>query len=269
MSPATLRSRCNAARVPCHHTAAACYFMGCKGEQPCVFSASHEFCETPLLFHCCLFRSPGFWHKPLREIVGSGTNLKPYNLLYLKVPLYSETNSLSVDSVYEPLLLFSLGILSGSGKYTPWGHIPPALQRAGRVRLGSFGTVGMRIAYRSLCQSNLLLLYPYGQRARTSPKPLRIVICRPKPTVMLCLIWHYNLGLTQNFNSFNTSHFLPNFLSSAQFMTYSRCDIDVEWTNESSVYISIRRILWQEATAVETLWNKPIVYHLFFKNIPY
>ena len=118
-SPLTISLQCIAAQVPCRPTAAACYFMGCKGEQPCAFSASHEFCETPLLFHCCLFLSPGFWHKLLREIVGSGTNLKPYNLLYLKVPLSSETNSLSIDSVYEPLLLFSPGIPSGSGKCTP------------------------------------------------------------------------------------------------------------------------------------------------------
>lgn len=39
--------------------------------------------------------------------MGSGNNLKPYNLLYLKVPLSSETNSLSLDLVYEPLLSFS------------------------------------------------------------------------------------------------------------------------------------------------------------------
>lgn len=50
-----------------------------------------------------LFLFPGFRHKPLREIEGSGNNLKPYNLLYLKVPLSSETNLLSLDSVHEPL----------------------------------------------------------------------------------------------------------------------------------------------------------------------
>lgn len=82
-------------------------FLGCEGEQPCVFSTSHEFCVTGLLFHFCLSLFPGFWHKPLREIVGSGNNLKPYNLQYLKVPLSSEANSLPLDSVYELLLLFS------------------------------------------------------------------------------------------------------------------------------------------------------------------
>lgn len=39
--------------------------------------------------------------------MGSGNNLKPYNLLFLKVPLSSETNSLSLDLVYAPLLSFS------------------------------------------------------------------------------------------------------------------------------------------------------------------
>lgn len=107
MSPATLGSLRNAAQVPYPCAGAACSFMGCKGERPCIFSASHEFCETAPLFHFCLFLFPGFWHKPLREIVGSGNNVMPYNLLYLKVPLSSEANSLSLDSVYDPLLLFS------------------------------------------------------------------------------------------------------------------------------------------------------------------
>lgn len=103
LSPAALRPLCHAAQVPCPRPAASCSFLGCKGERPCGFSASHEFCETALFFHCCLFLFPGFRHKPLREIEGSGNNLKPYNLLYLKVPLSSETNLLSLDSVHEPL----------------------------------------------------------------------------------------------------------------------------------------------------------------------
>ena len=94
-------------QCPCPCNDAACCFVGCKGGWPCVFSVAHEFCETALLFHFCLFLSLRFWHKPLRKIVGLGNNLKPHNLLYLKVPLSSETNSLSLDLVYEPLLIFS------------------------------------------------------------------------------------------------------------------------------------------------------------------
>lgn len=105
-------------------------FLECKGEWPSVFSASHVFCATALLFRFCLSLFPGFWHKPLREIVGSGNKLKPYNLLYLKVPLSSEANSLSFDSVYEPLLLFSPRIPFVSRQiYALWVH-SPALQGA-------------------------------------------------------------------------------------------------------------------------------------------
>ena len=43
----------------------------------------------------------------MREILGSENNFKPYNPLYLDVTLSSEMNSLSLDSVYEPLFLFS------------------------------------------------------------------------------------------------------------------------------------------------------------------
>lgn len=111
MSPPTLWSPCNRALVPSPCTGATCRFMGCKGELPCVFSVPHEFCVIDLLFHLCLFLSPGLWHEPLREIVGSENNLKSYNLLYLKVPLSCETNLLSLDLVYEPLLLFSPRIL--------------------------------------------------------------------------------------------------------------------------------------------------------------
>lgn len=110
-SPSTLWSPCNRAQVPYSCTGAACCFMGCKGQLPCVFSVPHEFCETALLFRICLFLSPGLWHEPLREIVGSENSLKPCNLLYLKVPLSSETNSSSLDLVYEPLFSFSPRIL--------------------------------------------------------------------------------------------------------------------------------------------------------------
>lgn len=143
MSPATLGSPCNAAQVPYPCARAACSFLGCKAEQPCIFSAFHEFRETALLFHFCLFLFPGFWHKPLREIVGSGNNVMPYNLLYLKVPLSSEANSLSLDSVYEPPLLFSPRIpfvvqanihLMGS-----------PLDNWICMKLGSLGTLGVRV----------------------------------------------------------------------------------------------------------------------------
>lgn len=50
---------------PCND--AACCFVGCKGGWPGVFSVAHEFCETALLFHFCLFLSLRFWHKPLRK----------------------------------------------------------------------------------------------------------------------------------------------------------------------------------------------------------
>lgn len=50
---------------------------------------------------------PGTRISSLRNIVGLGNNLKPYNLLCLRVSLSSETNPLSLDLVYEPLLLFS------------------------------------------------------------------------------------------------------------------------------------------------------------------
>lgn len=43
LSPATLWPLCSAAPVCYPNTGAACYFLGCKGERPCVFSASHEF----------------------------------------------------------------------------------------------------------------------------------------------------------------------------------------------------------------------------------
>lgn len=83
---------------------AACRSVGCKGELPCDLSVSHEFCETTLLVHFWLFLSPGLCHQPLREMMGSGINLKPHDPPHLKASVSSETNSLSLDLVYEPLL---------------------------------------------------------------------------------------------------------------------------------------------------------------------
>lgn len=114
VSPLWLQQRCHlppydllakGCKFPC--TGSACYFWGGKGELACVFSVTHEFCETTLLFHICLLFSLGLWHESVREIVGSENNFKPYNPLYLDVTLSSEMNSLSLDSVYEPLFLFS------------------------------------------------------------------------------------------------------------------------------------------------------------------
>lgn len=131
--PDTLRPLCHAARAPCPRTAAPAIPWAAK-ERPCAFSASHEFCETAILFPCCLFFSfPRILTQSLREIEGSENNLKPYNLLYLKVPLFSERNSLSLESVYEPLYCFSQDTLCGSGRDTPYGYILPALRIAGHI----------------------------------------------------------------------------------------------------------------------------------------
>lgn len=79
------------------------------------------------------FSFPRILTQSLREIEGSENNLKPYNLLYLKVPLFSERNSLSLESVYEPLYCFSQDTLCGSGRDTPYGYILPALRIAGHI----------------------------------------------------------------------------------------------------------------------------------------
>lgn len=86
-------------QVPRPCCEAACCLGGCTGGWPCVLSVAREFWEPAFLFHVCPFLSLRFWHKPLRKIVGLGNNLKPPNLLSLKVPLSSETNSLSWDLV--------------------------------------------------------------------------------------------------------------------------------------------------------------------------
>lgn len=142
MSPATLWCLCSAAPSSLSLHWCRLYFLSAKAPD-LLFLALPMFCATALLFHFCLSLFPGFWHKPLREIVGSGNNLRPYNLLYLKVPLSSEANSLSLDSVYEPLLLFSPRIpfvvqanlcLMGAFSSPPGSWIC--------MKLGSLGTLG-------------------------------------------------------------------------------------------------------------------------------
>lgn len=62
-----------------------------------------NFVKQRFYFMFVFFFPLRFWHKPLRKTVGLGNNLKPPNLLYLKVPLSSETSSLSLDLGYGPL----------------------------------------------------------------------------------------------------------------------------------------------------------------------
>lgn len=87
-------------------TGSVCYFLGGKGELACVFSVTHEFCETTLLFHICLFFSLGLWHESVRESWGQKTIFS--RITHCTKMWHSPlkwTHCLGLS--YEPLFLFS------------------------------------------------------------------------------------------------------------------------------------------------------------------
>lgn len=124
----------------------ACYFMGCKGERCVLTVLPMNFVKQLFYFVVVFFSLPRMLTQPLREIEGSGNNLKPYNLLYFKVPLSSERNSLSLESVYEHLYCFLPAHPLWFGQiYTLWIHSTNPPDSWTCMKLGSFGTVEMRM----------------------------------------------------------------------------------------------------------------------------